>query len=153
LRGGNRAPEKLPRAVCDEDVAQLQEWLQQRAGLPKVSKDTCHQAVDLRGRENAFHPVRDYLEGLVWDKWNRLDSWVAHYLGAEQTPYTQEVGRAFFVALVARIYRPGCKQDYMLILEGPQGLLKVESLRNYWRRMVFRLPAGRDCRKGCFATS
>ena len=33
--------------VRDEDVTAVQEWLQ-RAGLTSVSKDTVHQAVDLR---------------------------------------------------------------------------------------------------------
>jgi predicted P-loop ATPase len=123
--GRNQASDDiLPRAVRDDDVTQLQEWLQRVAGLSKIGKDVCHQAVDLRARERQFHPVRDYLKGLVWDGRERLGKWLAYYLGAEQTPYAECIGRACFVALVARIFLPGCKQDYMLILEGPQGALK-----------------------------
>jgi predicted P-loop ATPase len=107
-------------------VSQLQEWMQQ-IGVAKISKDTTHQAVDLRACECAFHPIRDYLESLVWDKHERLGKWLAFYLGAAQTPYAEGIGRAFFIALVARIFQPGCKQDYMLILEGPQGALKSKA--------------------------
>jgi phage/plasmid primase-like uncharacterized protein len=114
----------LPRPVRDDDVTQLQEWLQKHARLTKIGKDICHQAVDLRARERAFHPVRDYLNRLVWDGRKRLGKWLAYYLGADQTPYSEEIGRCFFIALVARILQPGCKQNYMLILEGPQGALK-----------------------------
>ncbi len=126
--------ETMPRAVRDEDITQLQEWMQQN-GLAKIGKDTCHQAVDLRSRERAFHPIRDYLEGLKWDGCDRLNIWLSHYLGAERSPYTIGIGKAFFVSLVARIFQPGCKQDYMLILEGPQGLLKskvCETIGGVW---------------------
>jgi hypothetical protein len=67
---------------------------------------------------NRFHPVRDYLDGLKWDGRGRLGIWLPYYLGSEKSEYVETVGRAFFIALVARILNPGCKQDYMLILEG-----------------------------------
>jgi Virulence-associated protein E len=65
--------------------------------------------------QNRFHPVREYLDGLKWDGRQRLGGWLTYYLGVEQSPYVETVGKAFFIAMVARIYYPGCKQDYMLI--------------------------------------
>jgi Virulence-associated protein E len=112
-----------PRPLTDHDIAAIQEWLQHR-GLPKIGKEMLHQATDLVAHENAIHPVRQYLDGLRWDGRKRLDKWLAYYLGAEHTPYTAAIGRWFFIAMVARIKRPGCKADYMLVLEGPQGVRK-----------------------------
>lgn len=115
--------DRLPRPVRDTDVTQLQEWLQ-RKGLQKIGKDIVHQAVDLRSQERAFHPVRDYLDALVWDGRQRLSSWLVNYLHAERSSYVEGIGAMFFVAMVARIYQPGCKADYMLVLEAAQGQRK-----------------------------
>jgi predicted P-loop ATPase len=115
--------EQFPRAVRDTDVSQLQEWLQ-HAGLPKIGRETTHQAVDQRAQERAFHPIRDYLTDLDWDGTPRLDRWLSYYLGAESSPYLAGIGRMFLIAMAARVLQPGSKADYMLVPEGEQGVGK-----------------------------
>ena len=117
-----------PRPVRDADVTALQELLQ-ASGLEKVGKDTVHQAVDLRAHEHTFHPVRLYLKALQWDGTSRLATWLITYLGAEDTECHRLIGSMFPVAMIARIFEPGCKADYMPILEGPQGTLKSAACR------------------------
>lgn len=112
-----------PRPFSDADASQVQEWLQ-RAGLPKIGRETVHQAIHLRAQERAFHPVRNYLNGLAWHGVKRLDGWLARYMRAEPSPYTSSIGRMFLIAAVARILDPGCKADYVLVLEGEQGVGK-----------------------------
>jgi predicted P-loop ATPase len=112
-----------PRAVRDSDVSQLQVWLQREA-LPRISKDATYQAVDLCARNRTFHPARDYLASLAWDKTARLDRWLAYYLGVEPSPYVTAIGKMFLISMVARISSPGCKCDYLLVLEGEQGAFK-----------------------------
>ena len=111
------------RSVREVDVTALQEWVQ-RAGLTGLPSQTTHQAVARVASERAFHPVRDYLDGLRWDGRKRIDTWLSYHLGAEHTDYTERIGRMFLVAMVARVFTPGCKADYMLVLEGQQGARK-----------------------------
>lgn len=120
--------EQLParfgsRPVTDADVGAVQEYLQ-LAGLSKVAKDTVHQAVDMRAQECAFHPVREYLDAVTWDGQPRLKTWLSTYLGAEPSAYAEGIGTMFMVAMVARVMNPGCKADYMMVLEGRQGARK-----------------------------
>src|SRR5262249_7111992 len=119
---GNEADFK-PRPVTDADVTRVQEhlhWL----GMKTLGKDAAHDAINTHAPDHAFHPVRDYLSGLKWDGKGRLGTWLSTYLGAEQSDYTEQVGTMFLIGMVARIFEPGCKFDYMLILEGGQALLK-----------------------------
>ena len=129
-----------PHPVEDADVIELQRYLQ-KLGLQRIGPDTTRDAMLHRAVECGFHPVRDYLDFLQWDGLPRLKHWLAASLGAELTPYTAEIGRMFMISMVARIYQPGCKCDYMLVLEGPQGGLKIIRLRDPGRRMVFRQSA------------
>ncbi|NCD03791.1 MAG: hypothetical protein EOM00_12530 [Clostridia bacterium] len=75
--------------------------------------------------ERSFHPVKEYLESLPdWDGTERLDTILIDYLGAVDNEYTRAVIRKTLVAAVARIYAPGTKFDYILVLNGPQGIGK-----------------------------
>jgi predicted P-loop ATPase len=112
-----------PRPVRDVDVGWVQEKLQ-HLGLKRISKDTVHQAVDLRAHARPFHPVRDYLDSLAWDGAPRLPKFLPVYFGAVENEYTTKIGTMFMVSMIARIFDPGSKVDHMLVLEGPQGTLK-----------------------------
>jgi predicted P-loop ATPase len=104
------------RPLTDTDITTVQAHLQW-FGFPRLGKDTAHQAIDTYAHENSFHPVRDYLNGLEWDGVDRLPEWLHAYTGAENTVYTQGIGKMFLIGMVARIMRPGCKLDYLPIVE------------------------------------
>jgi predicted P-loop ATPase len=80
--------------------------------------------------ENSFHPVIDWLEGLKWDGKPRVKRILIDYLGAEDNAYVEEITEKFLKAAIARVYRPGVKFDYCLVISGPQGIGKSTLLRN-----------------------
>ena len=121
--GSHGATVAAPRPLADADVSAVQEWLQ-RQGLRRLGREIAAQAVDMVAREASYHPVKQYLTGLRWDGTQRVAGWLTTYLGAAQSPYTSAIGRMFLIAAVARIMRPGCKSDYMMVLEGSQGARK-----------------------------
>lgn len=74
--------------------------------------------------ERAYHPIKEYLDNLTWDKKERVDTLLADYLGAGDNEYVSAVTRKALVAAVARVYQPGIKFDSILVLSGPQGIGK-----------------------------
>ena len=117
----------LPRPLRDADVSDVREYVQHN-GFPRMSRDTVHEAVDKRARELSFHPVRQWLDQPRWDGTKRLDGWLKTYLGASGgDEYLKAIGPMFLISMVARVYRPGCKVDYMLVLEGEQGVAKSQA--------------------------
>lgn len=106
----------------DTDAAQLRIYLEPFFG--KMAKNDVLDAVDACASDQAYHPVRDYLNSLTWDGVPRLDTMLIDYMGAEDTPYTRAVTRKSFTAAVARVMTPGVKYDTMLVLVGGQGRYK-----------------------------
>jgi predicted P-loop ATPase len=115
-----------PRPLIDEDEIAVQHWIQWKA-LRGVGDKTVHDAMAKRARDCSFHPVRQYLDGLKWDGKGRLDFWLSDYLDVPDDTYSRAIGPMFLIAMVARIFQPGCKADYCLVLEGPQGVLKSKA--------------------------
>ena len=118
--GDPRSPYEIAAPLRDDDVIAITEHLQ-ICGLTKMTVATVHDAVRGRARECSFHPVRRYLEAITWDHQPRVNVWLTTRFGAEMTPYTQAIGRMFLISMVARVLEPGCRADYMMVLEGPQG--------------------------------
>lgn len=116
--------ESPPKKINDDDISRLQEWLQ-ASGIRRVGREIVGQAVEERAREFRYHPVREYLESLTWDGTKRIDHWLTRYMMAKGNyDYLAAIGSMFLIAMVARIFEPGCKCDYMLVLEGGQGSQK-----------------------------
>jgi predicted P-loop ATPase len=120
--------EFAPRPMTDADVSVVQIMLQ-HAGLKRLSKDVAHQAVGHLAEQRRFHPVRQYLGGLVWDRRERAARLFPDYFGTPDTAYMTTIGAMFLISMVARIRTPGCKVDHMPVLEGPQGGLKSTACR------------------------
>lgn len=106
----------------DADDANLLLYMEQKWQL--VGENKIRNAWTVVANENAYHPVREYLDGLCWDGTERLDTLLVRYMGAEDTPYTRAVTRKWMTAAVKRMYQPGCKFDAMLVLVGAQGIGK-----------------------------
>lgn len=85
-------------------------------------------------RKNTFHPIKEYLESNTWDGIPRIETVFIDYLGAEDNHYTRQVTRKMLIAGVKRIYEPGCKFDYMLVLIGPQGAGKSSLIAKLGRK-------------------
>jgi predicted P-loop ATPase len=112
-----------PEEITDKIINEVQQWMQQ-LGMRAMSLDNCARALLTKAQDHGFHPVRDYLDPLVWDGTDRNTKWLATYLGAIDNQYTNNVGPLFLISMVARIFEPGCKVDYMLVFEQEQGRLK-----------------------------
>lgn len=136
---------KGPRQWVDADDAALRYYLEKKYGIS--GKDRIFDAVNVVAQRNAFHPVREYLDGCTWDRVPRVETLLIDYLGAEDNEYTRAVTRKTLAAAVARIYRPGCKFDYMLTLRGRQGIGKsaiIAKLGGEWFSDTFTTMQGKD---------
>ncbi len=117
----------------DSDDASLRNYLSRVYGITGrgVIDDALIEVMALNG----YHPVRNYLDGLVWDEIPRLERLYIEYLGAEDTLYNREVTKQHLKAAVARILVPGIKFDPCLVLSGPQGIGKstiLAKLGRHW---------------------
>lgn len=120
---------KKGAAIRDTDCNLIREWVADSYRFDPGPHVVA--ALDVIAEANAFHPVKNYLDGLEWDGVERINGWLKNHLGARGSDeYLAEVFRKWMVAAVARIYEPGTQFDWMLIFEGIQGTGKSTFFRN-----------------------
>lgn len=116
-----------PGELNELHITRVVRWFN-RFRFPKATKTIAHDAITAVASLNKFHPIRDYLESLEWDGTERLSGMFGTYFGAEHDLFLAGVGRKWMIAAVARVMRPGCKADNMVVLEGAQGTMKSSAL-------------------------
>lgn len=117
-----------PREWADVDDINLQIYLQEALGMPKLGKQTVSDAVAVVANMDRRNEARAYIEGLTWDGVERLPTFMPDCFGTADNDYTRGAGRNFWISMVARVMRPGCKVDTMIVLEGVQGAGKSRAL-------------------------
>lgn len=117
-----------------QDSTRAATWIAEKYRFNPPSKLVTEAMLAL-AQQNSFHPVRAYLDGLVWDGDTRLDTFFANYCGASPNAYSRGVARMLFVSAIARVRKPGAKVDTIVVLEGAQGLGKsglLSALSSPW---------------------
>lgn len=124
-----RADEAEPwRAVTDLDMVQLRIILERKHFKP-IGREPARDALLAASSLHTFDSIRDWVTGLRWDRVPRVESFLARYFGAEDTPYTRAVSRYWWTAQAGRAIEPGVQADMVPILKGEQGIGKTQALK------------------------
>lgn len=114
---------KYPQIIHEEHIISIVEWFGAELDLD-VKTNYVYDAILKISKSNEYDPVIEYFDSLKYDGLELIDKWLINFAGAMDTRYTRTVSRKFLISAVARAYKPGCKVDTMLILQGDQGLGK-----------------------------
>lgn len=126
-----------PRRLLNNDIFETTTWFERRGMTPRKNEtaDTIYDVSSF----SSYNPVKAYLSALVWDQCPRLagGAWEGdtvaplstEYLGTPDDPIYGRFMVMWHVAAVARIMRPGCQVDNMIVLESPQGRRKSSYVR------------------------
>ena len=117
------------RGWTNSDDNNLWAYMEHNYGLTNQQKITA--ALDNVARRRPINRVKDMLV-MAHDQWDgnkHIENLLPRYVGAEKNEYNTEALKIFMLGAIKRIYQPGCKFDYMLILVGKQGSYKSSFLR------------------------
>lgn len=135
--------------LTDVDVTRAAIWFSDPRNLgASIGTDLMLKGIAAVAEEAKFHPVREYIAALTWDRVDRLDHLFADICGADQDEYTARVGVMLLVAAVARVFQPGCRVHFMVVLEGLQQKGKSSFVRELfgpdWTAESMESPSHKD---------
>jgi predicted P-loop ATPase len=112
-------------SIRDVDPISIKHWLAHHHRF-EPSVPLVWEAILKIAEENKFHPIQDYLRSLPeWDGVPRIAGWLKKHFHAHGPDfYLDEVFEKWLVGAVTRVFEPGAKFDWMLILEGDQDIGK-----------------------------
>lgn len=114
---------------ADEDALAVKRWFERNTPMRPNIALVC-EAILCVAKDHAYSSQIEYLETLNDHMGESvIDTWLIDCFGAPDTRYVREVGRKWLISAVARAFKPGCKVDTVLVLEGSQGLKKSRALQ------------------------
>lgn len=116
------------RSAGKEDALLIKSWLHAKYEMVP-SLQMVEELLESFTTQNSHHPVQEYLEALEWDGVSRIERAMKTYLGAVMPePYLSNVSKKLFIGAVKRIFEPGSTFQYMVVLEGEQGIGKSTAI-------------------------
>ena len=121
--------------LSDYHLTELKLWLRDAYNMRSptngalVSTKTLREAVVWFAQSRQIDPLKEWLEGLKWDKTKRLHKLFTLYFGAKDSSLMRELGIRWPISAVARALKAGSKVDTVLVLLGDQGAGKSSALR------------------------
>lgn len=116
------------RSFTDADYTRLTIHLE-AGGFGKIAKEMLRDVVWLVADENRFDSAREWIGTLQYDGRARIDTFLARYMGADDTPYTRAVSRYLWTALAGRVLSPGCEAPMVPVFIGEQGAGKTRAVK------------------------
>lgn len=140
--------------LIDMDVRQIYDWINGKPIVPKgkargykcnleMVRNAIYNLADTRAR----NPLTEYLDSLQWDGIERLETYLQETCGSPDDMWTRIAGRKWLIGAVQRAYNPGCQMDYVLVLQGEQGIRKskwIEVLGGEWASTSQLNPEDKD---------
>lgn len=121
-------PDAEPRAWTETDDLELMHYIQNEFQFHKISRNVVSESVQLFASWKKRNEPKDWMNSLVWDQAPRIDEFFIRAMHVAPSDYIRAVSKNFWISMVARIFKPGCKADEMIIIEGLQGCLKSTAL-------------------------
>lgn len=117
-----KTPSGKWRGIEDNDMVDIQTAISIIFPcFSRVGKEMVKDAVKKVAKEHAIDSAKDAITSVKWDGKKRLDDWLAIVFGSPDDEYHRAVASNWIKGMIKRAIEPGCKFDYVLVVEGPQG--------------------------------
>ena len=105
------------------------DWFETQGLYSKCEQARCREALMGAAEKRTYNSAKNFFDGLMWDGVPRLETFFIDLYGVQDTPLVREMTKRWLVGAIQRIYEPGCQNDNVLILTGPQGSGKSSTLK------------------------
>ena len=118
------------QAFTDGHVYELSMLLETESdhNFASVPLELMRAAVKMVCMKRRFDTAQLWLNKLKWDGVPRVETFLADYFKAEDTPYTRAISNYIWTALAGRTITPGVKADMVPMAVGDQGLRKTSAV-------------------------